>query len=354
MLKSLSLGDFMNDNVTILPQLLYLEELIIGLNSHEKFNSRTQLLINFYLFAAPNNFRKVTLNSSQGVQLKPQIQSNTHLEELSIQIATVDDLPVLFTLVPCLIRLEVSIIHRTSSTFVPQDRFSIDITLKLLKELYLYTMDEQAMSFTTLKVMMSLMPSMEYLAFGIKTNDPDYAEAMLWTDLITSMPRLATLHLGLEITMTEILFSRFDVETYDDLKQVVFDSFVENIDISSFIIYTNIQTLFIDTVPYRFNRDQSYSTSPEAVRALWNNATAIQQSPHRLVGLSMNGEHVPIALRSFRILCQRGTLQLAHTLMKDDQSRLKWLAHINATGSHLAVQPKSLALWKSDIQMTYF
>ncbi|CAF1117643.1 unnamed protein product [Rotaria sordida] len=59
-------------------------------------------------------------------------------------------------------------------------------------------------------------------------------------------------------------------------------------------------------------------------------------------------------LRSFRILCQRGTLQLAQTLMKDDQSRLKWLAHINAIGSHLAVQPKSLALWKSDTQMTYF
>ncbi|CAF3487030.1 unnamed protein product, partial [Rotaria sp. Silwood2] len=295
----------MNANVTILPKLLYLEELTIELNCREKLNNTTEYLINFYLFAVPNNLRKVTLNSSQGIHLRPQIQSNTHLEDLSIQIATVDDLPVLFTLVPCLIRLEVSVIHCAPPTFVSQDRFSIDITSKLLKELYLYTMDKQGMPFETLKVMMSLMLSIEYLAFGIKTNDPHYAEATLWAELITSMPCLTTLHLGLEIEITETLLSRFGVETNNDLKQAVFNSFVENIDLSSFIIYTNMQTLFIDTVPYRYNRDQSYTTSPEAVHALCNNAKAVQQPPYRLVGLSMHGEHVPITTEDYlSVICR--------------------------------------------------
>jgi hypothetical protein len=511
MLKSITLGDFINDNVSILPKLLHLEELSIALSSHEKINSTTECLIAFYVFTAQNNFRKVRLSSSHGIQLKSQTQPNTHLKELSIQIATVEDLLVLFTLAPCLIQLEATMLRHAPPTFIAQDRFSVDVMPQFLTELYLYTMEKQVMPFKTLQRMMSYIPTMEYLALGIKTDDSDYADAILWADMITSLPHLTTLHLGLEIEISQTLFYRFGIEATHELKETVFNTFVQNINLFSFIIYTNRQTLFIDSVPFRFNRDQSYTTSPEFVRALCNNSTIAQQPPHHLVGLLVNGEHEPIPskdylsvisrfssikwlfvdsinvsdemenadatcpiilnleylkvlyyfrssvckvnrslfdrlfygherldtlkmmygdliyllrtaspaidgnhikhlsvycngadgpirltdlvhfivtfpelehlaievtsiklmknnqteiieelitsfkqLRSFRIFCQRGTLKLARTLMNDEQSRLKWLAHVSAIGSHLTLHPKSLVLWKSDNQITYF
>jgi hypothetical protein len=316
---------------------------------------------------------------------------------------------------------------------------------------------------------------------------------------------------GLEIDITTDLMIRLDVDTNVEVKQAVFNSFCQNFPSLSLSIYANTQTLFIDSVPYRFNRNQSYSTSPEAFRALNTDITASQQSPHRIIGLSMTGEHVPFVindylniiqhfphikwlyldainvldvkededltlplclklkylkslfymrstlckvirtlfdklfygherldtlkvmygdfvyllrtasptingihikylallcggpdgtirlsdlnhitstfpllehlgievtssklikknqvqiinqlitsfkrLRSFRLICQRGNLDFARSLMEDQQKKFKWLSHIDALGSHLIIQPKSLTLWKTDCQTTYF
>jgi hypothetical protein len=115
-------------------------------------------------------------------------------------------------------------------------------------------------------------------------------------DLTVSMPNLKTLVVGLEIDITTDLMIRLDVDTNVEVKQAVFNSFCRNFPSLSLSIYANTQTLFIDSVPYRFNRNQSYSTSPEAFRALNTDITASQQSPHRIIGLSMTGEHVPFVI----------------------------------------------------------
>jgi len=508
LLKSLTLADFTNDNVTILSKILYLQELDIEFDSHEKLTKQNGNLINFYIFGTSNHFQKVTLYSDQGFKIQPQSQPNTQLEELTIQVDTLEDLLVLFTVAPCLIRLEVDIVRNNSSLIsIPEDQM-----VKHLKELYLHTRDKVIIPFTSmLKPMICSIPSIEYLSIGLRSNDPDYADAILWNDLFISIPNIKTFILGLEIDITTNLIIHLNVDTIEELKQAVFNSFCENFPSFPISIYTNMQTLFIDSVPYRFSRDQSYSTSPEAVRALNTDRTITHQSPRRIIGLSLTGEHVPITindylsvisrfpcikwlylnsinildetqeedsssriclrlkylkslvymrstlckvnqtffdklfyghehldslkimygdlvyllrtaspsingihikhlvlfssgadgiirlshlnyfistfpclehltievsssklvkknqaeiinaliisfkqLRSFRLVSRRGYLQFVCSLMENEQTKIEWLTHINALGSHLILQPKYLALWKSDCHMTYF
>ncbi|CAF2709487.1 unnamed protein product [Rotaria sp. Silwood2] len=466
--------------------------------------STTESLISLYIFSTPNKFRKVKLLIDEGIQLKTQVSPNTCLEDLVIPITTVHDLLILFTLAPCLIRLQLCIVRNTSQEFVLQ--FQLEVMPQVLKEFYIQTIQHQVISFQALlRPLIYNISSIEYLSVAVKTDDPDYADGRLWADVIANMPSLKTFLLGLEIQITANLLTRFSDGIVQGLKLAIFKLFVEHFDSSSsFRIYTNRQTLFIDSIPYRFSCEQSYNTSPEANHALCTNMTYVEQPPHNIVGLGMNGEYFPIVkddylevirhfssitylslssinvydqeneingvhpialklkylkslfylrstqckvnrvlfdllfygqkrletlkmmygdliyllrttsppingnhikdlelfchgadgavrlmdlhhlvltfpqleclsiqvwssklikknqveiieelirsfrrLRSFRVICTRGTLKLTRLLMESDQTRLEWLTHINAIGSHLILEPKTLALWKS-------
>jgi hypothetical protein len=435
--------------------------------------------------------------------MKSAIELNRNLKDLTIQLDTINDLLILFRILPNLIRLQVDIHNKSSLTSISEERIGTN-----LKELYFHTIDKEIMPFKTmLKPFICKISSIEYLSVGLRTKDPDYANAINWIDLINSMPHLNTFNLGLEIELTVDLINLFNAETIDELKQSVFDLFYENSSSFAVSIYINSQTLFIDSIPYRFNRDQSYNTSPEAVRALNTDINAVKQSPRHICGLAMNGEHISInlndylyvisrfphikwlyidwiniidqeincsislklkylksliymrstlckvnrtlfdklfyghqrldtlkmmygdliyllthsspsingnhiktlilsscgadgkihlkhlnyfistfpfienfsievtsknlikknqmeiinylirsfkKLRSFRVISQRGELKFVRSLMENEQIKLQWLSNIDALGSHLILRPKSLTLWKSDSQTTYF
>ncbi|CAF2855977.1 unnamed protein product [Rotaria sp. Silwood2] len=304
-LTSISLLDFENNNITLLSQLLYLEELFISFTSYEKIKSSTETLLQFYLFTKENNFRKITLDIEEGVHMKPQIKPNIQLQDLNIHLSTVDDLFVLFTIVPNINRLFFSIVDDVLPTFVPQIQFSMDNFPKFLKILFMHTEHKQAVPFKTFFIpLVYNIPSIEHLSFGLKTSDPDYADATLWTDLINSMPLLPTVIFGLEIQITITLLDRFVVYTHDDLKKAVFDLFVQYLPSASLSIYTNQETLYIDTVPYRFDRDTGYTTSPEALRALKTNPKVAQQPSKHIIGLNMSGEYLPITANDYiNIIC---------------------------------------------------
>ncbi|CAF1211004.1 unnamed protein product [Rotaria sordida] len=256
--------------------------------------STSEFLINSYIFSTSNNFQKVKLLIDEGIQLRTQVNPNTCLEELIIQIATIHDLSILFALAPYLVHLELCIVRNTPQELVPQ--FRLNVIPQVLKEFYIQTVQFQVIPFQDLlRPLICNIPSIEYLSVSVKTDDPDYAEAHLWTDMIAIMPSLKTFLLGLEIQITTSLLNRFSDGIHAELKSVVFKSFAENFDLSSsFRIYTNVSTLFIDSVPYRFNREQSYNTSPEAVRALCTNTAHLEQPSYNIFGLTMNGEYVPI------------------------------------------------------------
>ncbi|CAF3520365.1 unnamed protein product [Rotaria sp. Silwood1] len=466
--------------------------------------STTESLFNLYIFSTPNNFRKVKLIVDEGLQFKTQVSPNTCLEDLEIEIATLQDLSMLFALAPYLIRLEACIVRNTPQEFIPQ--FRMNIIPQVLKEFYIQTIGHQVIPFQSLlRPLLCNIPSIEYVSVSVKSDDPDYADARLWADVVAAMPSLKTFLLGLEIEITLDLFNRYSDNGDAELKSLVFKSFAENFDLSSsFRIYTNNATLFIDSVPYQYTREQSYNTSPEAVHGLCTNPTHLEQPPHNIVGLTMNGEHIPITkndylevirhfssitwlslssvnvydqenettevlptslklknlkslfyfrsteckvnrilfdqlfyghkrleilkmmygdliyllrttspsidgnhiknlelychgadgtvhlkdlyyltltfpqleclsiqvsssnlikknqieiieeliksfrrLRSFRVNCTKGTLKLARSLMKNDQAKFEWLSRINAIGSHLILEPKAIAIWKS-------
>lgn len=143
-LKSLTLLDFDNTNTNILSQILYVEELKITFSIYEKIQKSTEILLQKYIFGTENNFRKVILETDDGINLQLQIKPNIHIQDLTIRLVNFDDLLVLFTVVPNIVRLCFCITHDLSATLVPRVRFSSDILPKYLKTLLVNSEHKEA------------------------------------------------------------------------------------------------------------------------------------------------------------------------------------------------------------------
>lgn len=294
-LKSLKLIEFANDNIHLLAKIFELEELDLEFNSHESLTEENQSWMNSYIFGSGNRLKKVTITIDQGMEIREQEQINEQLEDLTIQLISLNDLLILFRLAPSLRHLEVDLLRNNPLVSIPDQNLHVH-----LKELYLHTREREILPLSSfLQPLIAHLPFLEYLSLGIKTSDPTYTDANSWCRLFHSHPSLQRLILGLEVDLLDSLLSFHHLIDFDDLPETILQNFSTHFPLFPICIYKNFQTLFLDSVPYRFSRDQSYNTSPFAVHAVHTDRKVSEERPQRIVGLSMNGEHLPIELTDY-------------------------------------------------------
>lgn len=329
LLNKLVLHEFNNDNQNILSKILYIKELEINFHSYENLTKQTEKCLILNLFIKKNNLTKLSLCTNSGLEIQSNIGINSNLKDLTIQLKTLDDLFNLLSIIPNVTNLEFDIHHLNPFIRIPDERLSNN-----LKEIYIHTKDVQIIPFERLlKPLLLNLTSIEYISFGMKTNDPDYANGFLWLDLINSLPNLKTIDIGLEIDITENLINYFQIETIDELKQSVYETFLLNLPSNPVIIYANDRTLYIDSIPYRFTRPQSYNSSPEAARAIVTNEIVYKQSPRNIVGLALTGLHYPLDINDYLYVISRFP-------------SIKWLyldsININQNNSYINIKLKYL------------
>src|ERR1700722_7163844 len=118
-LKHLCLFEFSNDDVGILPKISTLEKLWIVITSRAQILRSTEFLLDRYLFCEPNTLKDLKFNHfSGGIQLlyDAEVQTSSYLEQLAIDVATLDDLVLIFKRAPNLITLSISINRVSTKT----------------------------------------------------------------------------------------------------------------------------------------------------------------------------------------------------------------------------------------------
>lgn len=337
-IKQLRLIDFSNEDIDILPKLESIERILIDIDALKPLLQSTKHLLDRYLFCSAFPFKEIRLWVGEGgirLQHSSKLLINPHLEQLTIVVARLEDLFLLFKRSPNLSKLYIEISQSSWSN--AKEYINANFMPKYLTDFHIQTSDQNALTFDDIFAMIIHIPSIQLLSLDIETNDRDYADGVCWNFLKGRLPNLHRMHIKIRIWMGSGTTS-IDV-----------DSFVQSFARTDLpiICYADKRVLYIDTVPYdmrEFQTNMAVTTSPSVKHAKITNIEFYQKRSHGVQLLFLCGRHELTSIHDWLFVLRRfpsiQALDLTAVNIKDeirnDESlhlpRLVALRYIRSTG----------------------
>ncbi|CAF1162391.1 unnamed protein product [Rotaria sordida] len=284
-IKQLRLIDFTNDDIEILSKLDMIEKIFIDADALITLSYSTHILLDKYLFCSFNHFKEIRLwGVENGIRLQHNINiiENFHLERLTISVALLDDLILMFRRSPNLIHFNAEVVQYNTKEL--RQNATLEMLPKYIKFFHFQTTDQYVLSYEDLDKLVSNMPTIELLSLDLDTNDLNYADGYKWHNLLSSLWNLTHTYFKIRISLTS------------DMKPIDIDSILESFQPANLPIccYADSKVLHIDTIPYdmtQFKTNMSVTISPNAKLAKTTNIELFQQRPRRVQTLIVDGQH---------------------------------------------------------------
>ncbi|CAF0771028.1 unnamed protein product [Adineta ricciae] len=324
-IKQVRLIDFTNNDIEILSKLDKIEKLFIDADALVPLSYSTHTLLDKYLFCSSSHFKEIRLWGVEGgirSQHHVPIVTNFHLERLTISVALLDDLILMFRRSPNLRSLNVEIAQHTTKAL--RQNATVDMLPKRLTFFHFQTTDQCVLSSEDLDKLVSNIPSIELLSLDMDTNDFDYASACHWTNMLSCLTKLKHVYFKLRIWLKSDLVP-FDTESIIHAFQQT------NLPICC---YADTKVLHIDTVPYnmkQFDTNMSVTTSPKAMLAKTTSSLLFNQPSKRVQTLIVDGQHDPTHINEWLSVITRfpgiEILQLNSVNIQDKETSAIDLKH---------------------------
>ncbi|CAF0859018.1 unnamed protein product [Adineta ricciae] len=324
-IKQVRLIDFTNNDIDILSKLDKIEKLFIDADALVPLSYSTHTLLDKYLFCSSSHFKEIRLWGVEGgirSQHHVPIVTNFHLERLTISVALLDDLILMFRRSPNLRSLNVEIAQHTTKAL--RQNATVDMLPKRLTFFHFQTTDQCVLSSEDLDKLVSNIPSIELLSLDMDTNDFDYASACHWTNMLSCLTKLKHVYFKLRIWLKSDLVP-FDTESIIHAFQQT------NLPICC---YVDTKVLHIDTVPYnmkQFDTNMSVTTSPKAMIAKTTSSQLFNQPSKRVQTLIIDGQHDPTHINEWLSVITRfpgiEILQLNSVNIQDKETSAIDLKH---------------------------
>ncbi|CAF3361204.1 unnamed protein product [Rotaria sp. Silwood1] len=284
-IKQLRLIDFTNDDIEILSKLYLIEKVFIDADALIKLTYSTHILLDKYLFCSFNYFKEIRLwGVENGIRLQhnAKITENFYLERLTISVALLDDLILMFRRSPNLIHFNIEVAQYTTKEL--RQNATLEMLPKHIKFFHFQTTDQNVLTYEDLDKLVSNMPTIELLSLDIDTNDLSYGDGYNWHNMLSTLSNLKHTYFKIRICLTS------------DMIPVSIDSILESFQQANLPIccYADTKTLHIDTVPYdmtEFKTNMSVTISPSAKLAKTTNIELFEQPAKRVQTLIVDGQH---------------------------------------------------------------
>lgn len=332
-IKQVRLIDFTNNDIDILSKIERVEKIFIDADALVPLSYSTHLLLDKYLFCSSAPFKEIRLWGVEGgvrLQHDCRILANPHLERLTISVALLDDLILMFRRSPNLLSLNVEIAQHATKAL--RQNATVDMLPKRLTFFHFQTTDQSVLSSEDLDKLVSNIPTIELLSLDMDTNDLDYADACHWANMLACLVKLKHVYFKLRIWLKPELMP-FDV-----------DSIVQSFEQTQLPIccYVDAKVLHVDTVPYnmkQFDTNMSVTTSPKAMLAKTTNAQLFAQRSRRVQTLIVDGQHDPSRVSEWLSVINRfpgiEILQLNSVNIPDEDSTNMAVCGRNFTLPHM-------------------
>jgi hypothetical protein len=298
-IKQLRLIDFTNNDIEILSKLKMIEKIFIDADALIPLIYSTHILFDKYLFCSLNYFKEIRLWGIEGgirLQHNENILENLSLEKLTISVALIDDLILIFRRSPNLINFNIEIVQHTTNE--PRQKATMDVLPKHLTFFHFQTTDQHVISYEDLNKLVTNIPTIEFLSFDMDTNDIEYADGHLWHNIKTSLLNLKHIFFKIRIWLTLDTLSI-------DINSILISFLQTNIPICC---YMDTKILHIDTVPYnmkQFDTNMSVTISPSAKLAQTTNMDLFKQQSRRVQTLIVDGQHEPTSINDYLSVIER-------------------------------------------------
>lgn len=300
-IKQLRLIDFSNDDIDILPKLDMIDKILIDIDALKPLLQSTRCLLDHYLFCCSFSFKEIRLwIGENGIRLQhdSKLVINPTLERLTIVVAQLDDLMLLFKRAPNLVKLYVEI--STDSSRKSKQYVISQVVPKYLTEFHIQTTDRRVLTFDSLFIIVIHIPTIKLLSLNIETNDRDYSDGLCWTFLTSRLPNLKRLYFKIRIWIGIGMGTiPIDINPY-------IQSFSRaNLPI---ICYADKRVLYIDTVPYDmhgFETNTCVTTSPSVKYAKTTDMTLSQRPAHGVQTLLLCTRHEQTSINDWLYVLSR-------------------------------------------------
>ncbi|CAF3407889.1 unnamed protein product [Rotaria socialis] len=284
-LKQLRLIDFSNEDIDILPKLAMIDKILIDIDGLKPLLQTTKHLLDYYLFCSSFSFKEIRLWIGEGgirLQHSAKLRVNPCLEQLTIVVAHVDDLILLFKRAPNLIKLYVEISAFSSSKSYEYVTYAI--MPKKLIDFHIQTNAQKALTFEGLFIIMIHIPTIKRLSFDIETYDIDYGDGLCWLLLISRLPNLKSLCFRIRIWIGT------------GIKSIDINPFIESFERANLpiVCYADKRVIYIDTIPYdmhEFKTNTCVTTSPTVKYAKTTDEELYRRRPHGVQSLLLCTRH---------------------------------------------------------------
>ncbi|CAF4210320.1 unnamed protein product [Rotaria sp. Silwood2] len=295
-LKQLWLINFSNQDVDILPKILSIEKVMIDIDAQISLLYSTKILLDRYLFCTPNKIKELRLyGAEEGITLQHDVSVMMcqWLEKLIISVATLDDFILILRRAPNLVKLHIEI--NIFSLDSPKQYATVDMMPKYMKDFHLWIKDKRLLVFDDLYNILVNIPTIERLSLEIETDDIQYSQGYRWKELLSNLPKLSRLDMGLKICI-EPQSVPIDVTS-------CLETFIQNdLDVCC---YADTRVLFIDTIPYDFDSITGIMTSPRASNAQATNMKLFNQRTRKVNTLCFDGHHELTSINDWLNVIQR-------------------------------------------------
>ncbi|UJR36268.1 hypothetical protein I4U23_028998 [Adineta vaga] len=287
-IKQVRLIDFTNNDFEILSKLDRIEKIFIDADALVPLAYSTHVLLDKYLFcSSSSHFKEIRLWGIEGgirLQHHMPIHFNRHLERLTISVALLDDLILMFRRSPNLRNLNVEIAQHTTKKL--RQNATVDMLPKHLTFFHFQTTDQNVLSSKDLDKLVSNIPSIELLSLDMDTNDFDYGSACYWIRMLSCLTKLKHVYFKLRIWLKS------------EMMPLDIDSIIQSFEQTNVPVccYVDTRVLHLDTVPYnmkQFDTNMSVTTSPKAMLAKTTNIQLFNQRSRRIQTLIVDGQHDP-------------------------------------------------------------
>jgi hypothetical protein len=332
-IKQLRLIDFTHNDIEIISKLERLERIFIDADALIPLSCTIHTLFDQYLFCSSNQFQEIRLWGIEGgirLQHHVKILENTSLERLTISVASMDDLILLFQRSPNLTNFNIEVTQYTFDGL--RQKLTMNILLKYLKIFHFQTTDLHVLPYEDLAKLVSNIPMIEFLSLDMDTNDVNYADGHHWNGILASLSNLKHVFFKIRIWLNPNALY-LDVDT-------ILQSFQStNIPICC---YADSKTLHIDTIPYdmtKFDTNMSVTVSPSAKLAKATNMELLERQSRRVQTLVIDGQHERTSINDYLFVINRFSgieiLQINAISIEEEEDNNFEINHKNFRLPHL-------------------
>ncbi|CAF1070835.1 unnamed protein product [Didymodactylos carnosus] len=253
-LRCLTLTQFTDNSVNLLLKMLKIRSLreltVTNIEGLQRLLSgQTIKSLEHHLLHEKHELEKLEITINEGLSFCQPIKNYFNIKDIRLDVKALDDLFLLFELLPNLKRLRVCVHKYQQTKWNAPLKFPPDLT-----QFHLETIDKNVISFTDVECLLKDLKTLEFLSIDLSTIDASFIDGLRWESILKTLPKIFKVKLLIRLHNS----SGVDCPS---IERIFSSNFWLNKLHTYVSCYASRDIVYLDTMPYYFLKHNDWLTT---------------------------------------------------------------------------------------------